>query len=147
MSRWKYSVTLAALFASTALAQSDRWEDNRIDSNFGGAIQAVIFANASGDKSVGIVFPSEECLGFDQEIYQAPEYLVNGESMSFFAQCIGLGVRIDFPATKQGLKYIINQFQSKPQVIYAQDGVQVIFQTVGFSEAYKEYGSPALDII
>lgn len=138
----KYFSALSLLLTSTASFSGENvWDDDGIDSEFGPFVRATIFRNSFGVNNVGIIFPSDECNGFDSELFRAPSYKVNGTLVKIYAQCISEGMRMDFPATNAGRSYVINQFKSKNVVIYSQDKIDIKFSAKGFLDVFNSYGS------
>lgn len=139
--RWNVLLIPMSFFmAFQAMARADMWVGDGIDSDLGPMVRVVIFENSYGSKNVGLTFPSSECRAYEQDVQQAPSYQINGMEVQTYAQCIGAGVRLDFPATPAGMRYVIEQFHSQQQVAYSQDGVTVTFNTYGFRHAYLNYG-------
>ena len=106
-------ISLGFLFSGSVLADSEVWGNGGVESNLSPKIKVDLFHNVIGDINIGLAFPSDDCLAFEKQIHNAPSYNINGTLVKMYAQCVGKGERIDFPATLAGKEYVINQFKLK----------------------------------
>ncbi|EKO3440240.1 hypothetical protein NTE19_004138 [Vibrio fluvialis] len=125
-------------FACGSFASSDKWERGSVESSFSSLIRLGLFKNGVGQLNVGITLPTDNCLTFNQDVIKAPSYKINGVSVKMYAQCVGKGLRMDFPATDKGKDYVISELRTKQSVTYEQEGAEVTFSAVGFIEAMKK---------
>ncbi|MCU8247206.1 hypothetical protein M2G90_20440 [Vibrio vulnificus] len=132
-------VSLCLVFSSSALSSSNIWSNDGIDSNISPEIKVTLFQNVSGGVNIGLTFPSDDCVDFEDRVLKAPSYSINGTLVKSYAQCIGKGKRMDFPATDAGKEYVISQFKQKNTVVYGQDGFEITFSAIGFSAVYENY--------
>ncbi|MHA2743255.1 hypothetical protein [Vibrio harveyi] len=132
-------ISLGLLFSGSVLADSKVWGNGGVESNLSPKIKVDLFNNVSGDINIGLTFPSDDCLAFEEQVHNAPSYNINGTLVKTYAQCVGKGERMDFPATLAGKEYVINQFKFKKLVVYGQDGFEITFSAIGFSKVYARY--------
>ncbi|ELO1779512.1 hypothetical protein [Vibrio fluvialis] len=124
-------------FAFGSFAATDKWERGSVDSSFSPLIRLGLFKNGAGQLNVGITFPTDTCLTFTQDVLKAPSYKINGVSVKMYAQCVGKGLRMDFPATNKGKDYVISELRTKQSVTYEQEGVEVTFSAIGFTKSVE----------
>lgn len=130
------SLGLAA-FACGSFAASDMWVRGEVDSKITPLIKLTLFKNGAGYFNVGITFPTEDCLTFTQDVLDAPSYKINGVAVKMYAQCVGKGMRMDFPATERGTEYVLSELKKKQLVTYEQSGVTLDFSAKGFSKSIE----------
>lgn len=133
------SISLCLIFSSSTFASSKIWSNEGIDSNISSEVKVTLFQNLRGSVNIGITFPSDDCLEFEERALTAPSYSINGTLVKSYAQCIGKGRRMDFPATDAGTEYVINQFKQKNTVVYGQDGYEITFSAIGFSAVHEHF--------
>lgn len=127
------------LLSNISYAGQDRWKGNTVDSHLGPLAKLKLFQNGMGNINVGILFPSGECSDFSNEVMMAPSYSINGVAVKTSAQCVGEGLRMDFPATLTGMEYLKSQLRTKNEVAYKQDNFELKFSAMGFSASETDF--------
>ena len=126
------TLAFAGLFDS-----SDIWKNGEIESKDNSNLVAVIFLGGDSQLKIGIKLPYDECSSFSSIPIEAPGMKFNGTMVKMYAQCIGAGMRMDFPQSNAGVNYINNEFNSKKNVVVSQDGYSFTFSSNGFKQAYQ----------
>ena len=124
---------------------SSEWENKSITSSTDYESTATLYI--SQDKSImfGIQSPSDDCERWEDDSYSAGSLKFNGKMVKMTTQCVESGLRLDYPTTDLGIKYIINEFLTKAIVIVSYDEGEDEFSSNNFQENYNAIKLEALE--
>lgn len=95
-----------------------------------------------GDINVYIkMYSPEHCRENGEKVYYHDPLNVNGILVQYAQACQGSN-NYFYPATPQGLKYVVSEFKRKNRVVfkttYSKDNIKLIFSAKGFVRAYNK---------
>ena len=133
------SLSFAGLFES-----SNIWKNGTIESKEYNTLSATLYVGGDNKIRVGISMHSDDCRRFEDDVYETGTMKFNGTLVKMFAQCVGNNERMDFPQTYNGNNFLVNEFDTKRNVVAAQDDITFTFSTNGFREEYKRVRDSAV---
>ena len=113
------------------------WKNEQVVSDEYPQLKAILFASMDHHVKIGVVMASSACKKYDSKLLNAPDIIFNNRAVKMYAQCIDKNMRMDFPATDKGMKYLMNEFTRKNSVTGKQDNVTFTFSARGFSKAKR----------
>jgi len=131
-------ITMEILESAKLIKVAKVWKDGEITSDEYNQLKASLFVSMDNKLKIGVVMPSADCTSYDSQLMEAPIMKFNKKAVKMYAQCLDNNLRMDFPQTNKGMKFLINEFTKKNKVIGSQDSVVFTFSAKGFTRAKRE---------
>lgn len=100
---------------------------------------ATTYTRGDGNFSVGIMYPDQYCYDFEDMSETAGVMRWNGKLVKMSRQCTGKAEGFMFPTTRNGARYVWEQFSKSNYVYTVLNKVNVRFSAKGFNKGARAY--------
>lgn len=130
---------LLATFLLTSFNASASWIKDELSGEFKDKLFAALYDDKVGLSSVALFSQNEECKEYSSKAYEMDAVKINGVWVKQNIQCVGGYIAIVYPATVDGLTYVVKEFKESKVVSYEYKSGSVLrFSATGFTKAYNK---------